>query len=306
MCSSSAVTDGSRVVAWFGSAGVWCFDMEGNELWHRDLGPQEHIWGYGSSPVLHDGTCLLNFGPGERQFLVALDAATGAVRWKHEEPGGKRGDDQKDWIGSWSTPIIATVRDRPQVLLSWPRRLAAYDPSSGRELWTCAGLNALVYTSPLVDGDIAVAMGGFNGMSFAVRTGGEGDVTATHRLWHHERDRQRIGSGVIHGGYVYILNDPGIAECIDLRSGAPVWEERLATRGGSASWSSMVLAGGRLFATDQRGETFVLKADPKFQLLATNRLDEGTNASIAPSNGRLFLRTYRTLWCIGTDAATGK
>jgi outer membrane protein assembly factor BamB len=228
------------------------------------------------------------------------------VKWKHEEPGGKRGDDQKDWIGSWSTPVTAKVGDTTQVLVSWPGRLAAHEPSTGREIWKCGGLNPLVYTSPLVDAGIAVAMGGFNGNSLAVRTGGSGDVTATHRLWHRERDRQRIGSGVIHDGHVYILNDPGIAECIDLKSGRTVWEERLAGPAGSApSWSSMVLAAGRLHATNQRGDTFILKAEPTFASLAVNPLGEGTNGSIAVSNGDLFIRTHRTLWCIGSHVPAG-
>jgi outer membrane protein assembly factor BamB len=300
LCSSSPVTDGTRVVAWFGSAGVWCFDLEGKELWRRDLGPQEHIWGYGSSPVLDGGLCYLNFGPGERQFLVALDAATGEIKWKHDEPGGKKGATQKEWIGSWSTPVIAKAGDRTELLLTWPGRLAAYDPASGKELWSCRGLNPLIYTSPLVSDGIAVGMGGFGGAALGVRTGGAGDVTESHRLWHHPKDRQRIGSGAIHDGHIYILDDPGIAECIELKTGKPVWEERLTGPGGSTqSWSSMMLSGDKLYAINQRGDTFIVRASPKFELIATNSLGEGTNGSIAPSNGELFIRTYQTLWCIG-------
>jgi outer membrane protein assembly factor BamB len=143
-------------------------------------------------------------------------------------------------------------------------------------------------------------MGGFNGSALAVKTGGRDDVTGTHRLWQHPKTRQRIGSGVIANGHIYILNDPGIAECIELQTGKVVWEERLKGPGAKAdSWSSMVLSGDKIYVIDQSGDTFVLKADPKFELLATNPLGETTMASIAVSNGELFIRTYKDLWCIG-------
>ena len=149
------------------------------------------------------------------------------------------------------------------------------------------------------DGQIIVAMGGFNGMSLAVKAGGTGDVTETRRLWHHPKTKQRIGSGVLHDGHIYILNDPGVAECFELETGRLVWEERL--RGPAAksdNWSSMVLADGKLYAVNQGGDAFVLKASPKFEVLATNSLGEATIASMAASDGDLFIRTHKALWCL--------
>jgi outer membrane protein assembly factor BamB len=143
-------------------------------------------------------------------------------------------------------------------------------------------------------------MGGFGGSALAVKAGGSGDVTETHRLWQVPKARQRIGSGVISGGHIYILDDPGIAECIELQTGKVIWEERL--RGPAAkndSWSSMVLSGERLYVVNQSGDTFVLRASPKFELLATNSLGETTISSPAMSDGEIFLRTYKALWCIG-------
>jgi outer membrane protein assembly factor BamB len=307
LCSSSPVTDGERVIAWFGSAGLYCYDFTGKELWHRDLGIQRHIWGYGSSPVLHGDLCLLNFGPGERTFLIAIDKRTGQDFWKVDEPGGdsgenKSGQEKAVWTGSWSTPIVIRTGEREELLLSWPRRVVAFEPKTGKELWTCAGLNSLAYTSPLFDpkSGVVVAMGGFMGMSLAVKVGGNGNVTQTRRLWHHPKTKQRIGSGVIHDGHIYILNDPGVAECFELETGKLIWEERLrgpAPR--SDNWSSMVLAGGRLYAINQAGDAFVLKASPKFEVLATNSVFETTMASLAPSDGEIFIRTHKQLWCIG-------
>ena len=304
--SSSPVTDGERVVAWFGSAGLYCYDLDGKELWHRDLGPQRHIWGWGSSPVLAGEFCLLNFGPGEPSFLVAMDKKTGREVWRLNAPDAdsgekKPGQEKAIWAGSWSTPLLASVGGEEQLIMTWPRTVVGFDPKSGRKRWSCDGLNPLVYTSPLFDPgkEIVVAMGGFNGMALAVKAGGEGDVTSSRRLWHQPKTRQRIGSGVIHDGHIYIHTDPGLAECWELESGRLVWEERLRGPGPKAdNWSSLVLADGKLYTVNQGGDAFVLRAAPKFEVMATNSLREPTIASMAVSDGGVFIRTHLHLWCI--------
>lgn len=303
-CSASPVTDGERIVVSFGSAGLYCYDLDGKEIWRRDLGKQTHIWGNGASPILYENLCILNFGPGERTFLIALDKKTGETVWRVEEPGGhsgveKPGEGKAPWIGSWSTPILSRIDGREELVMTFPNRACAFDPKTGRELWTCAGLNPLVYTSPLYSDGIVVAMGGFNGSALAVRAGGSGDVTGTRRVWHHPKTRQRIGSGVIHDGYIYILNDPGSAECFELKSGQRIWEERLPATGSKySSWSSMVVADGKLYGINHSADTFVLEASPQFKLISTNPLQESTNASMAISDGDLFIRTDQSLWCI--------
>ncbi len=183
--------------------------------------------------------------------------------------------------------------------MSYPGRVVAFDPLAGRELWTCRGLNPLVYTSPLYSEGIVVTMGGYGGTAMATRVGEKGDVTATHQLWTRPKEKQRIGSGVIHERHIYILNEPGIAQCIGLKTGKVVWEEKLKGKGTrSRSWSSMVLADGKIYATNQSADSFILKASPKFELLATNSLDEMTQSSMAISDGEIFIRTYKHLWCI--------
>jgi outer membrane protein assembly factor BamB len=161
-------------------------------------------------------------------------------------------------------------------------------------------LNELVYTSPIFDKGIVVSMGGFGGKALAVRAGGSGDVTESRRLWHHPKARQRIGSGVIHDGHIYILTDPGFAECWELETGKLVWEQRVSGPGAKGdNWSSLVLSGDRLYAINQSGDGFVLRAAQKFEVLATNSIGETTIASLAPSDGELFIRTYKALWCVG-------
>jgi len=293
-CSASPATDGERVVVSHGSAGLFCYDLNGKELWRRDFGKCEQIWGNAASPVIHGDLAILNFGPGERTFLVAVDKRTGKDVWKHDIPGGKYGHGQPDWIGSWSTPIVARHGGRDTLLLTWPDALVAYEPATGRELWRCGGLGKLVYTSPLATEDVIVAMGGFGGPALAVRPGGQGDVTATHRLWLHPRAAQRIGSGVIVGDHVYILNATGVAECLEWKTGRQVWNERV----GAASWGSMIHAAGRLYVTTQQGETVVLAAKPEFEVLARNPVGERSQSTPAASDGELFIRTYGHLWCV--------
>jgi outer membrane protein assembly factor BamB len=304
-CAASPVTDGQQVIANFGSAGVLAFDFSGQERWRVDLGPVDHQWGYAASPVLDGERCFVHFGPGNRHFLVALDKATGRELWRVDFPkvhpaertdgfAGKQGE-----IGSWSTPILVNAKGRTELVVSLPGKLTAFDPATGRTLWSCEGLNPLLYTSAMAGEGVVIGSGGYGGSTIAVEPGGSGDVTA-QRLWHKLRDKQRIGSGVIHRGHLYILNTPGTAQCIRLRDGETVWEQRLpATGPRSESWASMVLCGDHLYVNNQGGDVFVLKAAPTYELLAVNPLRDGImNASVAISDGELFLRTEKHLWCV--------
>lgn len=304
-CAGSAATDGEVVLAFFGSAGLFCYDLTGKELWKRtDLGKLHHIWGSGTSPVLAGNHVFLNFGPGETTVLYAFDKKSGRTLWQHKEPGGNSGEaGGKNWLGSWADPLLRKVGSHYELFMSWPGRVCAFDPASGKELWTCAGLNPLVYNSPVYDAasEHVIAFGGYGGMGVAVKAGGQGDVTASRRLWHLPKVSQRIGSGVLHEGHHYILSDPGIAECRDLKTGALVWNERLKGPGPTGqNWSSIVLsADGLCYAVNQGGDAFVFRASPEFELLATNSIGEKVIGSIAVSGGRLFLRSYQNLWCVG-------
>ncbi|MDA1229374.1 MAG: PQQ-binding-like beta-propeller repeat protein [Planctomycetota bacterium] len=305
VCSSSPVTDGERVIAWFGSAGLICYDLDGHELWKRDLGIQKHIWGYGSSPVICEDLCYLNFGPGERSFLIAVNKKTGETVWQHDEPINTQGTSEAkfsgaDYYGSWSTPVLRRIGDREQLIMTFPFRVCGLDPLTGKEIWTSSGTNALAYTSPLINDDIVVAMGGYNGMSLGIQVNGEGDITESSRMWRHPKTRQRIGSGAIHDGFVFVHNDPGIAECIELKTGKTAWEKRLSGKSDKGTnWSSVMIADGLCYTMTQGGDCFVFRASTEFELVATNSLGEASNSSVAASDGQLFLRTHQHLWCIG-------
>ena len=184
------------MVVWHGSAGVFCYDFDGQELWKKDLGETRHDWGYASSPILHGTKLILNFGPGSRTFLAALDLKRGDLHWKRDEPGGLDATDKR-MVGSWSTPIVIKVDGKDQILCSMPTRVIACDPETGSVLWSCGGLANekadLVYASPVVSGAIGVAFTGWvNGPTIGFKMGGSGDVTTSNRLW-LEAQQQRRG-----------------------------------------------------------------------------------------------------------------
>lgn len=297
-CSASPATDGASVVVSHGSAGMYCYDFNGKELWKKELGKLEHIWGNASSPIFYGDFVVLFVGPGPRQALLAVHKKTGATAWETPIPGGKYGTKGEGWVGSWCTPLIVSVNGRDEMLVSVSEKLQAFDPKTGKELWSCEGLGKLVYTSPVAGNGVAVAMAGYGGAALGVRLGGTGDVTKTHRLWHHAKaNPQRIGSPVVVGGHLYVLNEQGQPACYELKTGKEVWEVKERPAGGA--WGSMVHAAGRLYVTTSNGDTLVFAASPKYELLARNRLaGETVRASIVPSQGELLIRTYKHLWCI--------
>ena len=295
---STPASDGKSVVVWHGSAGLHCYDFEGKELWSRDLGEFEHAWGEGTSPVIHDGKVFLNTGPSKKKvFVAAFKLASGETLWEKDEPfkgDGEKNENDK-YMGSWCTPLLY----KDQVICAMPTRVVAYAPGDGKLLWSCDGLRFdngdLAYSSPVVVGDTCVVFGGFSGVGLGVKLGGSGDVTASHRLWRLDKKvAQSIGSGIVVGDHVYLPFENAI-DCIDPKTGAQVWRQRAS----GGLWSSLVLIGDKAYATDQRGKTTVFKPSPeKFELVATNDLGEGSNSTPAVSNGEIFIRTFKSLYCI--------
>ena len=311
-CSPSPVTDGQRIVVWYGSAGLYCYDFKGRELWHRELGPVTHIWGVGSSPVLVGELCILNFGPGDPSFVIAVNKKTGETVWKRDVPHARTSDGPSgvgengdaagpELYGSWATPLLIEAGDRQELILALPEEIVSCDPPTGRELWKCRGLGDLVYASPLWGDGVVVGLGGYYGPSIAVKPGDEGDVTKT-RLWQTPHSKLLLGTGVIYQQHIFVADVRGIASCLDLQTGKSLWSERLKGNAAkSDSWSSMVLSGDKIYLPNKAGDVFVFKAGPKFELLATNSVDETTNSTLAVSNGEIFLRTHDGLWCFGAS-----
>ncbi len=302
-CGSTPASDGKCVVVWRGSAGLHCYDLAGKPLWSRDLGEFRHMWGYGTSPILYKGRVILHAGPGRRVFVAAMDLESGKTLWQTDEPlEGSDRNARGKYMGSWTTPVIARVGGADRIILGMPTRVNAYDPDTGKIVWSCGGVRHaggdLAYSSAIIAGDLCFITAGFRGPAMAVRTGGSGDVTETHRLWRTVKNPQSIGSGVFVGGYVYRPNaGPGTIECVDPATGRTLWSDRGA---GGMHWGSIVAAGGLLYATDQHTTTVVFKPNPeKFDLVATNKLDGTCNATLAIAEGHIFVRTMKHLYCIG-------
>jgi outer membrane protein assembly factor BamB len=241
--------------------------------------------------LLHDDKVIVNANA-ESQSLVALDKQTGRQIWKTEAEG---------YTGSWSTPVVVKAPDgKNELVIFMSDEVWGLDPNDGGLFWYCTGVRGSPTTSLVARNEVVYAVGGGprGSGSTAIRVGGEGDVTESHVLW-----TQRLGSyvpsPVLAGGYIYWVDDRGLATCIDAESGEQVYRERLPDAGGV--YASPIAADGKLYAVTRRDGTFVLALGPQLKVLAHNRLesdDTDFNASPAVSSGSLLLRSDRALYCI--------
>jgi len=311
-CAASPVTDGERVVASFASAGIVAFDFRGQQLWKTDLGPQQHEWGQGSSPVIYGNLVIVYHGPGEFSALHALDKRTGAKQWsvplKEMDPperfDGFAGQ-REGKIGTFSTPLIITANGREEIILPVVNKLRAFAPANGRELWSADGMSPLVYSSPTFGEATLACYAGFFGSVIYQQPGGTGDVTAKRLFYERKMRKHTIGSPIVKDGHVYLCVTDGFLQCYELATGRMLWEERLPATGGSGQiWGSAVLAGDHLYVVNQSGDTLILRAAPKFELIATNPLGELANSTLALSAGEIFLRTHAALYCIAEPKRT--
>ena len=308
-CASTPATDGKHIVVWHGSAGLFCYDWSGRQLWSRDLGTFNHIWGYATSPVLHRGKVILHTGPGKRVFVAAFDLRTGNELWRAEEPVAFREASRNEsgqYEGSWTTPVLAEIGGKVHAVCTMPTRVVGVDVETGKLLWWCRGIRGprgdLAYSSPMIGDGLCVAIGGYGGPAIGLRLGGHGDVTDTHRLWRVEKNPQSIGTGVFVDSRVYRINAarPAPIECLDPRTGKILWQSD--PRGGIC-WGSLVAVGRTGYVSNCKGTTIVFRLDPsRYTEIARNALGEPCHATPAVSNGELFIRTWKHLYCIADPA----
>jgi outer membrane protein assembly factor BamB len=288
------VTDGTSLFVFFGKSGVFAFDLNGKQLWHTTVGDGLNGWGCGTSPVLHGDHVIINASV-ESQSLIALNKKTGKEVWRG------RGIQE-----SWNTPILAKAPGgKTEIVLAMNDRVGqvlGFDPANGTKLWSCKTDITWYKVPSLVTEDTVVYCTGGRGSggSLAVKTGGRGDVTATHRLWKENRGTN-VPSPILYQGHLYLASDA--AEnlyCLNARTGKVVFEERLERSGGV--YASLLLADGKLYIVGRMGKTFVVEAKPEFNLVAANDpLERGTfNATPAIAGGKLFLRSDTALYCIGS------
>ncbi|MCA9215464.1 MAG: PQQ-binding-like beta-propeller repeat protein [Planctomycetales bacterium] len=279
-------TDGKFLYVFFGKTGVFKFDLKGNKIWQSSVGSKTHGWGCGTSPVLFENLVIVNASV-ESGSLVALDQETGDHVWR---VGGMK--------ESWNTPHLVKLANGDQELVvSVMDKILGVDPKTGDELWHCEGIHDYVCPSVISHGGIAYVIGGRRSMAIAVRAGGRGDVTESHKLW-EAKAGANVSSPIIHDGHMYWVSDRNnIAYCLRLSDGEVLYSERFPDQ----PYASATFGDGKIYVVTRYSGTYVLSAKPEFEQLAHNRLgDRSTfNASPAISNGQLLLRSDRYLYCIG-------
>jgi hypothetical protein len=289
--SSTPLADADRLYVFFGKSGVLAFDHDGKRLWQGDVGGKTHGWGSAASPLPYKDLLIINAAV-ESESLVALNRATGKEVWR---AGGMK--------ESWNTPILVPVAGgKQELVVAIFGKVLGFDPDTGEPLWSCAtGIGWYMVPSLVHDRDVVYCIGGRTGGALAVRAGGRGDVTKSHRLWTLSKG-SNVSSPVCHDGHLYWLHENlGIAYCLEAASGRLVYEERLA--GAGQFYGSPLLAEGRVYAVTRNGIGFVLAAKPPFKQLARNPLGDGGSfdASPAVDGSRLLLRSDKFLYCIGAD-----
>lgn len=296
--SASAVTDGERVWASFGSQGIYCYDWDGKLLWERDLGDMQtrNGFGEGATPALHGDTLVVAWdheGPG---FLVALDSRTGAERWRVA----------RDERTGWSTPRVVEVEGKPQVVVNATGKVRAHDLATGALVWETGGMTSNAIPSPVAGDGMLFVTSGFRGNALkAIRlAGARGDLSGTPaEAWSYDRDTPYVPSPLLYGGTLYFLkSNQAILTALDAATGKPVFgPERLPEVDGV--YASPVAAAGRVYVPGRNGATAVLAHGPKLEVLAVNKLDDSFDASPAIVGKELYLRGRRYLYALAEGGA---
>ena len=288
--SSTPATDGERVYAWFGNGGLLAVDFNGRRVWHRSFGQITLYHGSGGSPLLYKGRVIVFQDQREGSFIAALDGQTGKVVWQRP----------REQQAGWSSPIAVRAGGRDEIVVSSQDRVDAYDPETGRELWRCSGNTVEVAPTPAVGKGLIFCPSGRAGPTLAIRPGGSGDVTATHIAWQTPKGSPFIPSPLVYGEYLYLINDMNsVATCYHAATGKLMWQGRLGEAHSEGFSASPVGVDGKVFFTNDDGETFVLEVGPAFRLLRVNRIGERMLASPALVDGRWYFRTERHLIAIG-------
>ncbi len=290
--SASPSTDGRRLYVSFGSQGVYCYDLQGNLQWKRDLGRMvtRSGWGEGSSPTLYGDSLVINWDHEGQSFLIVLDAGTGQTRWQVD----------RDEVSSWATPLVTPYGGRTQIVVNASKRVRAYDLDTGQVLWQCGGQSLNVVPSPVRFEDLVIAMSGYKGTAaYAMPLNSTGDITDTERIaWRHKVNTPYIPSPLLVGDRLYFTKwfSP-ILTCLDARTGEVRMEaQRLPDL--KNLYASPVAAAGRIYFVSREGVVLVLKEQPKIEVLGTSRLDDGFDASPAIVGRQMFLRGKRHVYCI--------
>jgi outer membrane protein assembly factor BamB len=292
--STSPLTDGEHIFAYFGSRGLHCLDMNGKIVWSKDFGDMQtrNSFGEGSSPALHGDTIVVVWDHEGEDFITALDKSTGAQRWRVA----------RDQPTNWATPLIVETGGRAQVIASGTNYIRSYDLKTGEEIWSCNGMTQNVIPTPMINDELFYAISGFRGSALlAIRyADAKGDVTGSEMVaWEYGgKGTPYVPSGVLYEDGLYFLdNNRAILTCLDAFTGEKRYD-KTRLEGIEGVYASLVAGGGRIYVAGRDGKTAVIKHGLGFELLAMNELDDGFDASPAIAGDELYLRGREHLYCI--------
>ena len=292
--ASTPATDGKLVYAFFGTEGLYAYDFDGRLAWKADLGKLGTVgMGTGTSPILFENLVIVQCDEenGESSFIVALDKKTGKEVWRMP---------RKVQV-SWSTPVLVRTAKRAELVTSGTELVISYDPATGKELWRHKGVASNAIPSPVANTDSVFLVAGFPAkIAMAIKLGGSGDLTGTPNVpWTYAKGTAYVPSPILYGDYLYLTTDRGILTCLDAKTGEVKYE------GGripipATFTASPVAFEGKILLTSEDGDTFVIKAGPKHEVLATNSIGEAVYASPAIADGSIFIRGEKNLYRIGS------
>ena len=304
--NSTLATDGEYLIAFFGSEGLYGFDLKGKQLWTKDLGlldagfymVPEAQWETGSSPIIHDGIVVVQADVQKGSFVGAFDAKTGKELWRKSRTD----------VPTWGTPTVHTVNGKAQLIVNGFRHAGAYDLKTGDEIWKLSGGGDIPVPTPVVnDGLIYItnAHGQAGAPVYAIRESATGDISLAADktsndgvAWSYPRDGGYMCTPLVYRGLVYIVRYNGILNVYDAKTGEKKFMERLA--GGTAAFTaSPVASDGKIYLANEDGQMFVIKASPTYELLSLNEMGSSVLATPAISEGRLFVRTQQQVMAIG-------
>jgi outer membrane protein assembly factor BamB len=303
--NATPATDGRYVVAFFGSQGLYAFDMNGRQVWKKDLGRlnagaydiPSYEWGTASSPIIYKDLVIVQCDQQQGSFVTAVDIKTGQTVWKTE----------RDELPSWGTPTIYPGPRRVELVTNAPNFIRGYDPVTGKELWKLGGSSKITAPTPVFDGDLIVVVSGRRPEMpiFAIRAGANGDITLPEGktsngnvVWSRQKVGAYMPTPLIYQGYLYVLRNQGILSCYALATGEEKYTERIPHQGSGFS-GSPVAADGRIYLPSEDGDMFVVQAGPAFKLLGKNSVGQLLMSTPAISDGIMFVRAEHDLFAIG-------
>jgi len=290
--SSTPATDGTFVFAFFGTEGLYAYDLNGKLIWKADLGKLGTVgMGTGTSPILYENLVILQCDEenGAASFIVGVNKKTGKEVWRTP---------RKIQV-SWSTPLLVRTAKRAELITTGNEAVISYDPATGRELWRHKGVESNAIPSPVASGDLVFITAGFPAkIAMAITLGGTGDL-ADSVVWKYNKGTAYVPSPILYGDYLYLTSDRGVLTCLDAKTGDVKYEGGRVPIPATFT-ASPVAFDGKILMTSEDGDTFVVKAGTKHEILGTNSVGEPVYASPAVAEGNIFIRGERNLYCIGS------